>query len=67
MRYELGFVGAGNMAEAIARAAIDHSVVTADRMIAADPVEARRNLLAAHGIEANYAGDQAADTGPARR
>ena len=50
MRYELGFVGAGNMAEAIARAAIDHSVVTADRMIAADPVEARRNLFATLGV-----------------
>ena len=34
MEFELGFVGAGNMAEAIARAAIDKGIVSADAMVA---------------------------------
>lgn len=50
MDYELGFLGAGNMAEAIARAAIDHGIVPAARMIAADPLPARREVFAALGV-----------------
>lgn len=50
MQYELGFLGAGNMAEAIARAAIEHHVVAARRMIAADPDEGRRRTFAALGV-----------------
>ncbi|MEO0587876.1 MAG: pyrroline-5-carboxylate reductase [Planctomycetota bacterium] len=48
--HTLAFVGAGNMAEAIARAAIDHGVLPADRLIAADPSEARRAVFAELGV-----------------
>jgi len=48
--HTLAFIGAGNMAEAIARAAIDHGVVPADRLIAADPNPARREVFEALGI-----------------
>ena len=51
MRYQLGFLGAGNMAEAIAVAAIDNGIVPADAIIAADPVDARRAVFADLGIE----------------
>ncbi len=50
MRYTLGFLGAGNMAEAIARAAIDQGVLAPSQMIAADPSESRRAVFAAMGI-----------------
>lgn len=40
-QYQLGFIGAGNMAEAIVRAAIEQNVVSADRVIMADPVAER--------------------------
>jgi pyrroline-5-carboxylate reductase len=50
MRYTLGFIGAGNMAEAIARAAIDKRIVPAERMIAADPAPQRREVFAKLGI-----------------
>ncbi|HEY0010148.1 MAG TPA: NAD(P)-binding domain-containing protein, partial [Tepidisphaeraceae bacterium] len=45
MTYDLAFIGAGNMAEAIARGLIRTATVPADRLIAADPVEARRTLF----------------------
>ena len=51
MKYELGFIGAGNMAEAIARAAIDMQIIAPDRIIAADPVEQRRDLFASLGVD----------------
>jgi pyrroline-5-carboxylate reductase len=41
----LGFIGAGNMAEAIARAAIGSGVVEASRVIAADPSAQRRRVF----------------------
>lgn len=50
MNYELGFIGAGNMAEAIAKAAIDRGVVPAERMVAADPSDARRGVFEAMGV-----------------
>jgi len=50
MRYLLGFLGAGNMAEAIAKAAIDGGVVPASQMIAADPSDVRRDVFARLGI-----------------
>lgn len=50
MKYELGFIGAGNMAEAIARAAIDHCVVAADRITAADPIDERQKMFSGLGI-----------------
>lgn len=52
MKYELGFIGAGNMAEAIARAGIDAGVIAAGEMTAADPTPARRELFASLGIAA---------------
>ena len=49
-QYELGFLGAGNMAEAIARAAIDKSVLKPEQMIAADPNDQRCAVLSQLGI-----------------
>ena len=51
MRYDLGFIGAGNMAEAIARGAIRQGVVEASRMIAADPSAERLNVFRGFGVE----------------
>lgn len=51
MRYQLGFLGAGNMAEAIAVAAIRNDIVPAEAIIAADPVDARRAVFAGLGVE----------------
>lgn len=42
MQYELGVIGAGNMAEAIVRAAIDREIVNPDKIIVADPAADRR-------------------------
>jgi pyrroline-5-carboxylate reductase len=50
-RYTLGFVGAGNMAEAIARGAIDRGVLSADAMIASDPSDARKALFESLGVK----------------
>lgn len=50
MQYRLGFLGAGNMAEAIAMAAIRKNVLTAGQMIASDPTEARRDVFHKLGI-----------------
>jgi pyrroline-5-carboxylate reductase len=47
---ELGLIGAGNMAEAIARAAIAKGVLTADSMIASDPSPDRRAVFESIGI-----------------
>ncbi len=58
--HELGFIGAGNMAEAIARGAIAGDVVAADRMIAYDPAEARRSLFAELGIAVASSGGEVA-------
>ena len=45
MRYELAILGAGNMAEAIARGVLVKAVFKPEQIIAADPVEARRTLF----------------------
>jgi len=58
MGQRLGFIGAGNMAEAIAKAAMAGGVLRASEMIAADPAEARRAVFAKMGIE--IAADNAA-------
>ncbi len=50
MRYELGFIGAGNMAEAIARAALAQNILKAEQIIVADPSENRRELFAGLGV-----------------
>jgi pyrroline-5-carboxylate reductase len=51
-RYRLGFIGAGNMAEAIARGAIEGGVLSADQLSASDPSEVRREAFAALGVAA---------------
>ncbi|MEO0963929.1 MAG: pyrroline-5-carboxylate reductase [Planctomycetota bacterium] len=48
--HTLAFIGAGHMAEAIARAAIDHGVLPADRLIASDPTPERRVVFADLGV-----------------
>ena len=50
LQYELGFLGAGNMAEAIAKAAIDKGVLAPSQMIAADPSPARKDVFAKLGV-----------------
>lgn len=45
MSYELAILGAGNMAEAIARGVLGKGVFKSNQIIAADPVEARRKLF----------------------
>jgi pyrroline-5-carboxylate reductase len=45
--YELGIIGAGNMAEAIARGVLTSGVFRKDQIVATDPVEARRSLFEA--------------------
>ncbi|MHB1158330.1 MAG: pyrroline-5-carboxylate reductase [Phycisphaerales bacterium] len=50
MKYELGFLGGGNMAEAIIRGAISGQVLSPQSIIVADPVDARRDVLASLGV-----------------
>lgn len=50
MKYELGFIGAGNMAEAIARGAIEQGVLPADRVMASDPSGDRLSLFGSFGV-----------------
>ena len=45
----LGVIGAGNMAEALVRGVIAAGVISADRIDACDPQEARRDLFAGMG------------------
>jgi pyrroline-5-carboxylate reductase len=44
-RYDLGILGAGNMAEAIARGVTSRGVLRADQILAADVAEARREFF----------------------
>lgn len=46
MKYELGFIGGGNMAEAIVRAAVERGIVEAGKIIVSDPVASRRSMFA---------------------
>ncbi len=48
--FELGFIGAGNMAEGIARALVRGGVIPGDRLIAADPADGRRAVFEKLGI-----------------
>ncbi len=47
-RFELGVIGAGNMAEGIVAGALRHNVLAAGQIIVSDPVEARRQYFAQH-------------------
>jgi len=55
--YELGIIGAGNMAEAIARGVIRAALLRPDQIVAADVAEGRRRLfteqLGIKAVEAN--------------
>ena len=44
-RYDLGILGAGNMAEAIARGVTSRGVLRADQILAADVAESRREFF----------------------
>ena len=48
--HTLGFIGAGNMAEAIARGAIDKGVLPAAKIMASDPSADRRGVFEAMGV-----------------
>lgn len=48
--HQLGFIGAGNMAEAIARATIQSGIFQPQQIIACDVHEARRSLFASLGM-----------------
>lgn len=50
MSHQLGFIGAGNMAEAIVRAAISSQILPADQIIACDVNQTRRDLFASLGV-----------------
>ncbi len=45
-QYEIGVIGAGNAAEGIVHAIVRNTLLFADRIVAADPSEARRKLFA---------------------
>lgn len=49
-QYELGILGCGNMAEAIVRGAIGAKFLASSSIVASDPMEARRGVLAQMGI-----------------
>ena len=44
--YELGFIGAGNMAEAIVAAVVGQKLYSAGQIVASDPLSERRDLFA---------------------
>ena len=50
MTFRLGLIGAGNMAEAIARGALDRGVLPAGSLCAADPSPARLALFEGFGV-----------------
>jgi pyrroline-5-carboxylate reductase len=52
MTYELGILGAGNMAEAIVRGVTAKKLFAAAQILAADPMPARRELFASMGVKA---------------
>lgn len=50
MKYELGLIGGGNMAEAIVRAVVGHGIVEAGKIIVSDPQEGRRAAMRSIGV-----------------
>lgn len=47
-RFELGVIGAGNMAEGVVAGVLRHKVLSAGQIIVSDPIEARRQHFAQH-------------------
>ncbi|QQE11689.1 pyrroline-5-carboxylate reductase [Planctomycetota bacterium] len=60
MQYKLAFIGAGNMAEAIARSAISSGTLKPEQIIAADPSSDRRDIFASVGIHVTQSSADAA-------
>src|SRR5688500_12237550 len=58
--YELGIIGAGNMAEAIARGVIRGALLRPDQLIAADVAPARRQVFEQLAVRAVESGADAA-------
>ena len=52
LQKRIGFIGAGQMAEALARGFISKGVVEASSMIATDPVAARREVFESFDVRA---------------
>lgn len=52
MKYELGFIGGGNMAEAIVRAAVDRGVLAVSRICVSDPSPHRVAIFQSLGVDA---------------
>ncbi len=59
--YQLAFIGAGNMAEAIARAAIEHLIFDPAQLIAADPSPPRRQVFLDLGVRVTDSNAEAID------
>ena len=51
MTHTLGFIGCGNMAQAIAQGAIRQGVVPAQQIIASNPSAPKRELFASWGCD----------------
>lgn len=52
LQKRIGFIGAGQMAEALARGFISKGVIEASSMIATDPVAARREVFESFDVRA---------------
>ena len=65
MAYQLGIIGAGNIAEAIVRGALAAGVFPAEQVIVSDPTRARRELFTDMGCATSE--DNAAVVGASRR
>ena len=61
MTYQLGIIGAGNMAEAIVRGAINSGAINPAEIIACDPSEARRDIWEAMGVKFVNTNDEVAN------
>lgn len=60
MKYDLGILGAGQMAEAIVRGILKGGVIAVEKIIAADPTPARRELFASLGVKVTESNAEAA-------
>ena len=52
LRRRVGFIGAGQMAEALARGFISKGVLDADDIVATDPVAARKEVFQSFDVKA---------------
>ncbi len=61
MSRSIGFIGAGQMAEALARGFVDKGVAQADNMWCTDPAKERKDLFASFGVHAVDSADEVSD------